>query len=1008
LFVFNEEKYNAEKTIIDERHESNLREYNDILENYNDNVVEYAQELVTKRLELAGRINEIKQSNGDLGIFENYNNKTYYGFSGKTNKSIISENENVQKFMGDDNRVVETVPSYRVSMANEYGFNLDNETYFFTFRDGRKPENSSVRRINNYSLEKINNLTPNRGPYPGKETTPLDPNGLPCEPDPSVPAHLSSLTSQERVFLHVISEFYSEVLEESDITNLNSGLHKLLVQQEDFGAFDGNDYDNIYKNIFNIFLSKMRGSELLKEVDVLSLFRENTSSESEPEQSLSTYNGEAPIGMSFIDFNPTNSRNYNLISKDPRLMDFDNITEQIISNYNLFESKNIGEQNPDGLQNYETNLQLALRTAHPVLVSRVYLLEYMLQSIVPIISMGFNLNETTQKIIVSRIESDMSLRTPYLKNFKDNTINCFKLLQENNLINTDVEGIPSFSQAFGFFLKREAPFMLKNLRKIVFKEQISCTPESFTPINNSSINNEPENKIREAFLDTIPMTEFERKNFTFNKPEFNLINTPGRFFDSRSSNDTLYKKMENVISDDEEGTLLLQINSSPPEYYGSNSWIAAFLRGDDSQLKTQYDQKVAFQEQFGIDLGFDSFEEWVDSTFASTKVTLRLLYVKKDTAFDADSVAFQEPIGGDNPDKFFFFKDGDTPSSSRYRCYELARSEGTYQEILGQSLTEFAKICQEQLEEEYSVTGNSSYEILENAVVRKLLIQMRDSDKFDVMFNYCFNLTDISSIAVSHISQSNMTDDMLRMFNSTKEKIRLYLNNLNVFGTNMTVDNIDCLSKAANNPGIGNFNEDIDFSSEILLMMLATPLYIYKGWVKVADPHCLITQTIVDLAETGFLIPKLKDFKIPDLRIPPPDNCTTISLPVFPGENISFPGLTQAVALGVTFAPMIVTGVPFPATPFGLIYYTVVEPLLYLLEMDWRNDKMMENLEYKNLIEVQTGLQMGDIPVCIEDQDLLDAAIQEEEQNIESASDNLDEDSSCPTLDIEFFKGDNC
>jgi len=405
---------------------------------------------------------------------------------------------------------------------------------------------------------------------------------------------------------------------------------------------------------------------------------------------------------------------------------------------------------------------------------------------------------------------------------------------------------------------------------------------------------------------------------------------------------------------------------------------------------------------------YNSFEEWVDGTFASTVVHLRLLYVKKGTPVDPYEPPDENAYPFPTDENFFYFQDGDDASATKYRCYELAKSQGTYQQILGQSLTEFAKICEEQLEEQYSVSGNSAYEILENAVVRKLLIEMRDSDKFDVMFDYCFNIGDISSIAAAHVSQSNMTDDMLRMFNSTKEKVRLYLNNLDVYGTDMTKDNSDCLAKAANTPGIGNFNADIDFSSEILLLMLSTPLYIYKGWVKVADPHCLITQTIVDLAETGFLIPKMKEYKIPNLDLPPPDNCTTISLPTFPGEPISFFGLTQAVALGVTFAPCIVGSPPFPPTPFGLVYYAVVEPLLYLLEMDWRNEMMMENLDYKNAIIVQTGLPMDDIPVCIEDQELLTAAQDEEAQAIEEASENLDEDSSCPTLDIEFYKGDNC
>ena len=69
---------------------------------------------------------------------------------------------------------------------------------------------------------------------------------------------------------------------------------------------------------------------------------------------------------------------------------------------------------------------------------------------------------------------------------------------------------------------------------------------------------------------------------------------------------------------------------------------------------------------------------------------------------------------------------------------------------------------------------------------------------------------------------------------------------------------------------------------------------------------------------------------------------------------------------------------------------------------------MMANPDFENAIFVNTGLPMFDIPVCIEDQEDLDKAREQEAAEIEDAQENLDEDSSCPTLDIEFYKGDNC
>ena len=69
---------------------------------------------------------------------------------------------------------------------------------------------------------------------------------------------------------------------------------------------------------------------------------------------------------------------------------------------------------------------------------------------------------------------------------------------------------------------------------------------------------------------------------------------------------------------------------------------------------------------------------------------------------------------------------------------------------------------------------------------------------------------------------------------------------------------------------------------------------------------------------------------------------------------------------------------------------------------------MMTNEDYRNAIEVQTGMSMSDIPVCLEDEQLLNSAIQEEQQQIDEASDRLDAEGPCPSLDIEFYKGDDC
>ena len=151
--------------------------------------------------------------------------------------------------------------------------------------------------------------------------------------------------------------------------------------------------------------------------------------------------------------------------------------------------------------------------------------------------------------------------------------------------------------------------------------------------------------------------------------------------------------------------------------------------------------------------------------------------------------------------------------------------------------------------------------------------------------------------------------------------------------------------------------------------MLTTPLYIYKGWSKTADPHVLVTQSLVELGQAGFLIPKLVDTKI-EIPFTDPVECETITLPTYPGIKIDFPGFTQVTATAVTFAPMLVGAPPFMPTPFGYIYYLLVDPLLMLL-----TGKLGEiSQEYGNGQEMidslaKSGLEniLTDVPLCEEE-----------------------------------------
>ena len=95
-----------------------------------------------------------------------------------------------------------------------------------------------------------------------------------------------------------------------------------------------------------------------------------------------------------------------------------------------------------------------------------------------------------------------------------------------------------------------------------------------------------------------------------------------------------------------------------------------------------------------------------------------------------------------------------------------------------------------------------------------------------------------------------------------------------------------------------------------------------------------------------------------------PVQCEEITIPTFPGEKLFFPGMTQLVALAVTYAPLLVMLPPFPPTPFGLIYYLVVDPLLLLLS-PWATDMMKKDKNLKKSLG-SAGLDLDkEVPLCL-------------------------------------------
>tara|TARA_Y100000592_G_scaffold101055_1_gene185006 strand:- start:1306 stop:8871 length:7566 start_codon:yes stop_codon:yes gene_type:complete len=256
--------------------------------------------------------------------------------------------------------------------------------------------------------------------------------------------------------------------------------------------------------------------------------------------------------------------------------------------------------------------------------------------------------------------------------------------------------------------------------------------------------------------------------------------------------------------------------------------------------------------------------------------------------------------------------------------------------------------------------------------------KLSTTPEFRIMFDFSFDLDKFTTLISNYSFLANTSLEFEQMFSQTKFNTAM----LTAIGNELSD-----YSKSYEECNASQASRDFElpaftWNSDLLLFMLKTPLQVYKGWSKTADPHTLITQTIVELFKLGYIVPKMEEkiFEVPNTN--PPECITVPGFPTYPGIQVDFPGLTQVTALGVTYAPLIVGAPPFIPTPFGLIYYAVVDPLLFLLD-GISSTNVMENIDLKSALE-DAGIYMkidGSCVICDEDGEVPEDADEETEDD---------------------------
>jgi hypothetical protein len=574
--------------------------------------------------------------------------------------------------------------------------------------------------------------------------------------------------------------------------------------------------------------------------------------------------------------------NFLNINQDPRLIDMASFTSQVAEDYASLIAC------PQELT--EPPLISALKTSAPRILARACLVDIMLKGIIPFSTLFFKRDDKIiQELILSKLENDFEVFSSDPNQVKHRIIDQYNLLANSGIIDRDpvnTEGVEwaltGWKEAMSYFLEDEFNFIASKMHHLVSGD---CLPESDTALRNS---------MTMIVIDYIKQAEGK-----------------------------------------------LKIESS-----------AVLLDGDTMPLnEVDFKEQAEDLDKFVYEIVFED----------DVRLSLTKFEISAEEAFETLGID-PSRIGEVACEVGHLYPDSGktTESEGHYHRYELdAEGRGRTTEIIGDNvpfhthaINEYAVIpffdFDGNKQHSHTLEQLGTEATTNRAVLDKLTTfmdqQLLESNDTRVLFEFCFSVPDISSLALVYALMSNENQIINSAFRSTKRAI---FKMFDIIWRTSSVDtSADPCATTPQNIGLNLDQLFPDFGDAILdpailLAMLLAPLQTYRGWTKVTDPNVFITTTISDILNLPIIpIPKKKNVPDPfdDFKI----KC--IDVPTFPGTRpmdfiflqtngfVSQPIVEGGTAAVVTWAPTLFGLPPLPPGPFGYIYYFGVGPLIFILK----------------------------------------------------------------------------
>lgn len=697
-------------------------------------------------------------------------------------------------------------------------------------------------------------------------------------------------------------------------------------------------YNSLYQEVLTAMMYKAADSPLLK-----------------PVPNLQDIDGEPMLALNFLN-----------LDTDPSLLDMETFSSQVADDYSLLMSC------PEGLT--EPALYSAIKIGMPRILARLCIIELAVKVIIPFTQLFYSRKDPViHEFILEKLERDIQIFSPDPDIFKAKVIEQYNQLAARGDIEypeLELQGITDlsapFKTAMSFFIEEEFDFIANRLKETIHGE---CIPES----------PEREGDIKKGMYKAV-----------FDYAELGTKDIQIEY----------YAILKETATQPAEKITDFNVRTQFEEIETLGASLIYMYNGNAVVLAKTEQSMEDFLKETELDLGNDdSLECDTASIYGTDGLTTEVESHRHDFLVDKNGNGKTSMASGHEHAIF------------KYAVVPITDASGNVKH----SHTLVPKTTQAAIDETF----------VEEKVFSHLKDKLIDTDGFMVMFDFCFNLNDIASFILAYCLVSVDDQIMSKAFSSTKKAI------INMFGWLWTADQATdaCETKEIQNAAKGvNFGDmfpdigDMFANPEFLLMMLVAPLNTYKGWVKIADPHVFITTTILDLLKIPVLPKNIKknipdidnigktkcadwpDFRqavsVADMLFGGMEDMWTLNGPKDVDPNyLATPIIELGVQVGVTFAPCIIGMPPYPATPFGYIYYFGVSPLIWALKdlpriLEQMNKNPGGELSdfSKNLMS--TGLMQPAVLACFDQ----DATEEQEAAATAAAQDTADTEEGCPPV----------